>query len=837
MKLYLGPVSNRRELDINDAFDIALTYAFIDFQDPLNQKSDFSKTIKLPPTDRNITELNPYLSDPSLGVIGESLIEECIIYDGANILIEGNFKVLKVAYSGQRPTEIEVVIFGNRFSIFSEMGDKKINDPSMELAKYAHQITFPDIEDANLDNSVTFEGLSITVPVASPDYPFLLRGYKYPMVDFGGSVGMAAPTDPVVLGARWSINDFKPQMYLRELIERLIWSNGYTLASGGFFDEAENADISELLWFNPKAFQESGVTIYGLTEVEHNLGTSANKFNGTVDSFTSGFRVLMDFTTTSGPDFDPVTDIFTAAIDGTYTSTFVWDSDMMLEKQTTSSEQITNMGLKMDMLFFVERVSDGALMTSINYSIDQFTGQATGNTAGSLAEFNIARASLSMPPFYAAAGEDFKLYFSLSKAEVTTISLIGIPSTSDWFGFIRTNNLTAPRVAEWNIQEGGGLEKYIGDYFQRDVMNMFIKTFDVLMTCDNDNKIVHLDGYDQFFDFDLENTFDLTDKIDANTLVITPEGLRNQVGFPQITAVQGSGFYPQLYADRNDFVYGSKAISFSDKWNKNKKKDEVLWQSIPLYEKRYLANPSGNEYRYIVAQLTKDSLETNELTQTDESDKRSGGPSLMYFKVMRIAGADPVPDKAIYIIDTDGTTVLGDIVDSSGDSAFYYGGHINLRDDLLNDYGAVDDVNFGVPKEIYLADSLTTWTNKNTFNRFFVNRFYQLMSPSSAVAEVEIVMDANLIRLMTSYDEQSHGFGRVWTFYGRAWWLIDISDYKPNTTRKAKLKFVSFHEDKRFDMETDFDFIGNGAETFPTGFDVLLTGNPNDVDKLPIKNR
>ena len=242
MELYVGPKTDRIRLDTSEEFQVTVTYSFVDFLDPFKQKSDFSKTVVIPATPNNVKQLNLQLPASGIASFGvdQSLITPMVVYSKGRLLLSGSLKVLTINYTGADATSIEIALFGNRFSVIAAMGNKTIAHPDMAWGDYAHPTTIDHVVDNAAEDISFYQGVELAMPYTDPTLPFQIQGYRYPMIDFGLNNGVT-----------WNLSEFRPYPYLREMVERMIWSNGYTLDPDNFFSKAENIDIAtQAIWYN-----------------------------------------------------------------------------------------------------------------------------------------------------------------------------------------------------------------------------------------------------------------------------------------------------------------------------------------------------------------------------------------------------------------------------------------------------------------------------------------------------------------------------------------------------------------------------------------------------------
>ena len=830
MELYTGSINNRVLIDTDDTFQVALTYAFADFLKPLSQKSDFSKTVLLPGTDLNIRELNIQIGSSSYAALDLGVtIKDMIIYEGGRILLKGSLKVLKINYSNSKVLSIEVGLFGDRFTLMQLTGKKTIADSEMRWSDYAGETTFANIKTNALDDTIFYKGVAVTAPYTDADRPYLIQGYRYPMVDFGNNTDDA--------GRTWLIEGLFAYPYFREVIERIVDANGYTIDASGFLDKAGNADIvDEVLWFNPSILPLEDSALFRQAQATTINSTQANPFSGgsTFDNFQNNFTFVGTIQTPAGPaDIVPLTGIWTAPYEGVFTHSIKFDCDLTMEllndlPQVNDRTVITTF----DIAIYLEDTTT-LVKTSVSafkYSQSVFVS----GTAGAKYETPFtAEYFLDLKSY--ALGSQYKIGFSVDNVVSKYVQFDVSNDIKFWLEPVAPS----PPVTTWTVSAAGDLSNNVGNHLQKDVLSLFLKQFNILMTSDDERKIVYFDQYDDFFQYDLIEPIDLDPYIDTDSLSLTPEGLREQVGAIDIGLKKGSGYFADLYNDRMDKTYGNYYAEYFDLWNKKEEKSTIGLQSIPVIDFTYIV---GTEfYTYPVASLAKDNTPNNKSTADAKAAvTRSGLPSLMYYKTQVIAKQPANPSGTAYALRIRESSVNNDLLDTGGLTFFLWAGHLRIKPHSITaglwPFTVDADLNMGLTTEVYFRRFTDQYTNNNLFNRFFVNRLWSKLSNSSTMAEVTISLNPILLEEMTDYSKPYHGYGRVYTFAGRAWWLIELKDYFVNTTKTATAKFISWHPLYTVATQTEADFPSTIGGQFEDGFLKLLTGNTIDLDSFPRKN-
>jgi hypothetical protein len=209
-------VSEGRQIETYDDFDISLTYQIDDIEDITSKKASFSKTIILPGTPdnnsffQNIFEINIDISESSYNP-KKSLPIQVLI--GDELVFYGNLQLLNII-TNQKLVEYEVVITGLFKNIMVAFGDYYIDQLSLD--EYSHLRNIATIQQS-YDNIITVNGLTTQVTPGT--------GYIYPLIATGNN-----PVSSRIFNAF----DLNPAVYLKTLMDKMFQWAGYTYTSNFF---------------------------------------------------------------------------------------------------------------------------------------------------------------------------------------------------------------------------------------------------------------------------------------------------------------------------------------------------------------------------------------------------------------------------------------------------------------------------------------------------------------------------------------------------------------------------------------------------------------------------
>jgi hypothetical protein len=203
------------KVDISNEISTLLTFAIDDIKDFASRNTNFSKTIVLPGTAKNNALLG-HLFDINIGNFtnaGTNLginfnaarVSKCVILQNHIQIFKGVFRVLEVIIDNG-VVEYEAAVFGELGGLVSGIGADKLEDLDFSAYNKAWSI-------ANIGASWTqTQGSNVA----------------FPLIDYG-----LVSTNKI----DYDIRAFRPALYVKEYIDKIIAKAGYTYTSS-FFDTA-----------------------------------------------------------------------------------------------------------------------------------------------------------------------------------------------------------------------------------------------------------------------------------------------------------------------------------------------------------------------------------------------------------------------------------------------------------------------------------------------------------------------------------------------------------------------------------------------------------------------
>lgn len=209
-------IENQR-LDLSKDLSAEFTYNIDDIKEFASRETNFSKTIVLPGNAVNnklfghifeFGSANFYDDNqPNVGYnFNASKAASCVVFIDKVQIFKGILRILEIVIDNGT-IEYECAVFGELGGFINELGNKKIEQ--LDFSAYDHNWTLANIQ-ASWDN------------VAG-------SGYYYPLIDYG-KLSSVNKHD-------WDVKAYRPALYVREYIDKIITDSGYTYESA-FFNSA-----------------------------------------------------------------------------------------------------------------------------------------------------------------------------------------------------------------------------------------------------------------------------------------------------------------------------------------------------------------------------------------------------------------------------------------------------------------------------------------------------------------------------------------------------------------------------------------------------------------------
>ena len=210
-------IENRR-LDLSQDLSNEFTYAIDDIQDFASRNTNFSKTIILPGNAVNnklfghifeFSSANFY--NPASDNVGSnynaSKAADCVIYVDKIQVFKGILRLLEITID-RGSIEYECAVFGELGGFITALNNFKLEE--LDFSAYDHAWTSTNIINSwEQASGSTASGM----------------GYYYPLIDYG-----QVSTNK----KHWSFRAFRPALFVREYVDKIITNSGYTYESDFF---------------------------------------------------------------------------------------------------------------------------------------------------------------------------------------------------------------------------------------------------------------------------------------------------------------------------------------------------------------------------------------------------------------------------------------------------------------------------------------------------------------------------------------------------------------------------------------------------------------------------
>ena len=535
-----------RRLDVYEGLDFSFNYSIADVRDPNKRSTSFSKTIKCPAT-KNNDELfgniwstnisNSYNSNSTnidVNFNPNKKANALVIQDGVTVM-DGIVQLRAININNGK-YEYEVVFIGKLKNIFSDLGDKQLNDfdangtPYIDFSDLDHKYTFNDI--TNSWNNTT--------------------GYVYPLIDY--VISFLYTTG----GRRiYDVENFRPCVFLKDIFDRIFDYAGYTYTSTFL----NSAPFTKLVTpFHAEDFTLTDDQIESrkcIAEVDADDNIFAGGNQLTIGSLQYYQRQLK-FVDLSDPtnQWNPNTSRFETAQAGYYE--FTLNSFFRLNPPYTQPTGSTPYE------FRLMKLSGGN--TTV---LDQFSTSI--DLTGGTTQVNWSSGSILLDVGDEVYIESLYDYFGWN---------VLAPS----FDMLHLENSTfSVTVGDEEITEG--LDVYMNNFApsvkMSDVLLGVFKMFNLYVTVDeaSPNNLI-IETRDEYYSGGTIR--DWTYKLARNKKVnIKPLGLLSAKEY-EYTYKSDKDYYNSRYEDSRGNVYGTREVKVDNDFLNNDKKVSVVFSATPL---------------------------------------------------------------------------------------------------------------------------------------------------------------------------------------------------------------------------------------------------------------
>lgn len=519
------------ELDVNQGFSHQLNFSVDDLNNLDSKTTSFSKTIVLAGTAKNNRLLGNIFefansnftsdSNPNIGYnFNASKSAKARIEMNGLQVMKGVMRLLEIIIDGDN-IEYEVALFGELGGFFSSLGAKKLQDLDFSAYNHVYNIT-------NIQNSWNNANAG--------------SGYYYPLIDYGN----VSPVNNVnFLKKNYYFRAFRPALFVKEYINKIITDAGYTWESNffntNFFKRLIIPNNQNKLSVNK---QNIFYANFALTNISSNLTPilTANQVGALFTTTDSGYTWKYTSATTFNGSIS-------FNITGQYNITTPFGS---------GSVYGTFAIYKNGTLFYVDYN---------NY----FGG--TGPVSNRFFTLNFQNIALQLQN-----NDTFQFVF------------IQFNQNNGFFDQLKVNggfiNLATQNPILTPIEYGDSLN--INDtipvnILQKDFFSSILKMFNLMVTEDKyKEKHLIIEPYIDFYDLDSSSYLDWSDKVHrAEPIRIKPMS-EVTARYYQLKYKQDSDYYNEAYRKKYNQNYGDRIYDNNLEFAKETDSVEVIFAPTPL---------------------------------------------------------------------------------------------------------------------------------------------------------------------------------------------------------------------------------------------------------------
>lgn len=680
-------------LDLYNDVQAEFTYSIDDVKDFAARNTAFSKTIVIPGTAKNnklfghlfeFTSANPY--DPSVLNVGNNfnaaIAAECKVYVENIQIFKGVIRLLEIIID-KGVTEYECAVFGELGGFVSSVGNELIED--LDFSAYDHVWNITNIQNS-WNNTAS--------------------GYYYPLIDYGGAS---------ITKDNWDVKTFRPALFAREYVDKIITRSGYTYQSA-FFD----TDLFKRLIIPNNAKDVLKTSVKPLVATVNTTKTMLTSAGINIKDLPFDSVVLANMTVGVGNT------IFT------YTGVTTSFNLYFRAQGTLQSFKNVRVRIYKNTAIFFEANEVNAGSFTRPYVV-------TCNLNISLATNETLRVE-----YYVDSSFNNPYLVTVTSATLSLEGSTPIPSPASYGDTINTNA---------NIPKG---------IFQRDFFSSILKMFNLYVTEDvNKSKHLIIEPYITFYQSAGDTLLivnaagELLNIDDSNQFIAIPGGnvetidwtykldRSKPIRLKPMSEINGryfefryrrdSDYYNEQYQKKYSQGYADRIVDTGYMFVNSRQTAEVIFAATPLV--------GYNGQDKVMSTIFK--FTNNQEDKTDH--------------IIRILQKKLVTGVNSWSI-LNGATTLGTYTD------YPYAGHLDDPD------VPISDINFGAPKELYFE--IASYPSANLFNGFWTDYISEiadkdskLLQASFRLTEVDIYnvdfkklifIDGALFRLnkITDYNTQ-----------------------------------------------------------------------------------
>jgi hypothetical protein len=707
-------IENNR-LDLSQDLSSEFTYSIDDIQDFASRNTSFSKTIILPGNAINnklfghIFEFNnANFYNPSQDNVGYNFnaakSADCVIYVDKIQIFKGIIRLLEITID-RGTIEYECVVFGELGGFISALNNRRLED--LDFSQYDHSWIHENI-------TASWEQASGTTASG--------MGYYYPLIDYG---------QVATNKKHWSYKAFRPALFVREYVDKIITGAGYTWESDFF-----NSNLFKRLVIpnNQKYLGNySDISFYGTFEnIQRGYSgfPTARPLLAIYDVINSGFFTLSNGLTR-----------FTYTGSQSLTIAFQWsiigEASDNTDITVLKNGVVTAASVFFNGQFTIQNELTSYITLAQNDYIEFRVGWDGWSTGGSLSltteQFELKMKTSSTQAVPLVYGEDIIINNSIPR---------GVFQKDFVSSIVKMFNLYI--VEDTNKEKHLKIEPYI-DFFTIPTSFLEINDSNEFLLIDNTNLLL--------LDDPTGENLDWSYKVDRNKpFKIKPMSELNGRYF-EFKYKQDSDYYNEDYNKKYAQGYGDYIEDTGYEFANEKQTTELVFASTPLL------SYSGDDKVYP--------------TIFKRSNTQNANSEDLIESVIRIMQVRKITDVSSW--DMKGDT--GNLVNNL--TYYGYGGHLNDPD------VPTADINFGVPKEIYFSLA-ASYPTANLYNSYWSPYIAEITDKDSKLLSCYVYLKIE--------DIYSLDFSKLIYIDGSLWRLNKVVDYNPSVPESTKCEFLKVIE-------------------------------------------
>ena len=701
-----------QELDITKDFSQQITYAVDDLTNTDSKSTSFSKTIVLPGTANNNRLFG------NIFEFGNSNFEvnnaQNIFYNfnasksakarleinGLQVM-KGVLRLLEIIRDGDY-VEYEVALFGELGGFFSSLGAKKIEQ--LDFSDYNH----------------TYNVSAIT---SSWDNANAGQGYYYPLIDYGN---VSPETVPELAKKNFYFTAFRPALFVKEYINKIITTAGYTWSSTfmntDFFKRLIIPNNQQRLSYLQSRIY-SGSPRGTTTMTVLNTAYDIQQINNIVGLFTTSDFIT--FTYNSGTNFTGTIKLnlsgrITSTLISDFTNSFTAFAEFAIIKNGSTYIYANQVGSQRPTIIGYE-----------NYDTADFNISATFGSASNQVTF--------------ASGDTFKLVVFLFRIGVDNSNPEVVINSGTLS--IEGNPIFTPATYGQTLAVTDTIPKGI---LQKDFFSSILKMFNLMVTEDKDiEKRLVIEPYVDFYNTDRTTYLDWSNKVDRSKPIKIKPMSEVNARFYQFKYKQDNDYLNEKYRKKNVEGYGDRIFDNALDFTKDTDTTEVVFSPTPLI------GYSGTGYDKIFPAIYKLNNAVEEMIEHN----------------IRILTARKITGVASWKIKG-----AASFVDLTTTTSYGYAGHFDHP--VTMQY----DLNFGATKELFFSVNTSNFyasLSSNLFNVFYSPYFAEITDKDSRLVTCKMRLNEK--------DIFNLDFGRFIWVDGVIYRLIKIVDYTEDDVCEVQL--------------------------------------------------